>query len=161
MSRPSHITPPKYMRVDVDIVDNYKVDELLETKGGATAFVAYIALLGWAVENLSDGYLPARAVRLVRRASPALMRQLVTAGLIDVYGDGWVIPDFLEYQKAASEWIATGEARSKGGAKGNCRRHHDDSCRCLEGHPPTYREATVRPIGQAIAQAITQAVERE
>lgn len=157
MSRPSHITPPKFMRVDVDILDNYKIDELLEQRNGHQAFTAYIGLLGWCVRNLSDGYIPARAVRLTRRATPALVRQLVEAGLLAAYGDGWCIPDYLEYQKAAASWIAEGQARSKGGAKGNCRKWHDDSCRCLEGHPPKYRDAIVTPIGQAI----TRAIERE
>jgi hypothetical protein len=142
------------MILDVDIFENPKIDGLLEQRNGAQAVIAYFELLAWAVRNLTDGYLPARAIRLCHRATPALARQLVESGLLVEYGDGWSIPDFLEYQKSASSWIAEGEKRSKSGSKGNCRRWHDDRCRCLEGHPPIYREKPDIPIAQAIAQAI-------
>lgn len=161
--KPSHIKAPHKMWVDATITENFKVDELLEQRNGPKAFVAYIELLGWSVRQLTDGYIPPKALRLCHRTTKALVDQLVAARLLQEYGDGWVIPDFLEYQKASASWVEEGEKRYKAGRIGSCRRWHDDTCRCLEGQPITYPPNSDKgrsDMAPAIAPDITSAIAR-
>ena len=159
--RPSHVPAPARMWLDVAITSNAKVDELLQHRQGPKAFVAYIELLGWAVQNLTDGYISSTGIRLCHNTTPALVRVLVDQGLLRAYGEGWSIPDFLEYQQARASWVDVGEKRAKAGKAGNCRRWHDDACRCLEGQPIIRRTNPEPTVASAIASAIASGIQEE
>lgn len=75
----------------------------------------YVAGLVWSVGALTDGViapysLPAFAGDYHPNARKKAVRELVTAGLWETSGDGWLIHDFSEYQPMRKEVEAKREA---------------------------------------------------
>lgn len=83
----------------------------------------FLAACCWSASNLTDGHIPAASLGLV--ASEAEVKvstaeRLVTVGLFHANGDGWVIHDFLAFNKSRervhkerAQWAAR-QAKARG-----------------------------------------------
>lgn len=115
-----------WVRLDADFAHNPKTLTLVHT-GRWKAIVVYIAALGWAQAQGTDGHIPVAALPLLH-ATRREAQQLVEAGLwhpSDI-GGGWIVNDWADYQPAASHYGNTQEKSRKG----NCIRWHGYACGC-------------------------------
>jgi len=90
----------------------------------------YLSALCWSSQNLTDGHVPATAWRRIGAdagVKPGSVRSLVGtlvgAGLLHENGDGWVIHDFLDYNRSRSAVLAEREAARKRQAR---HRHEQE-----------------------------------
>lgn len=101
-----------WVRLEPDFPDHPKVVNLSDD-----AFRAFIGGLCYCNHYLTDGRIPAGAVRrLVHRRAVAV--ELVKAGLWDQNGDGMIVHDFLDYQPTRSEVEAARLQRVEAGRSG-------------------------------------------
>lgn len=91
-----------WARLDDELIDHVKVyeaGELIGRNGPAIALGFYAVGLLWANKHLSDGHLPLSIVKSFRHVSKPLSvaEALVTAGLWDRNGDGFVIHNYADW----------------------------------------------------------------
>jgi hypothetical protein len=69
------------------------------------AFRLYICAICWSNQHLTDGHVPAGQLRYLSDVRRPLQcaEQLITAGLWEPNGDGWMIHDYLDYQASADK----------------------------------------------------------
>ncbi len=79
------------------------------------AFRLYVSAVCWSAENLTDGVIGTKELRLVSdvRSAPKRAQELVDHGLWDVIdGVGWRIHDYLEYNPSAEKVRADRKAKT-------------------------------------------------
>lgn len=89
-----------WARLDDRFPTNRKVALLSDA-----AFRLYVTAICWSTENLTDGVIRTKELRVVAnvRAAGRRAQELVDAGLWEQTPDGWVIHDFAEYQPTAEQ----------------------------------------------------------
>lgn len=100
-----------WVRLEPDFPDHPKVVNLSDD-----AFRAFIAGLCYCNHYLTDGVIPAGAVK--RLAKGRLASELIGAGLWEQNGNGVVVHDFLEYQPTRSEVQAARLQKIEAGRSG-------------------------------------------
>ena len=85
-----------WFKVDSRIATNPKIDDLTD---GAYRALTY--LWGHAMTHETGGRIPATASRLIPRVRPKQLAELEKNGFLHRNGDGWVIHDWEEHQRAA------------------------------------------------------------
>ncbi|SNR32805.1 hypothetical protein [Blastococcus mobilis] len=118
-----------WIRFDTDLPDNPKVLALIARRGGQAAAFVYCCGLAYSGRHGTDGFIPAAALPRVhgRRADATA---LVAVGLWDETDDGWFIHGWDEYQQASSTSEVIRGKKREASRKGNCVRHHGESCGC-------------------------------
>lgn len=87
------------------------------------AKLLYIASLVYTANQLTDGFLPERAVRFIASTADVancqeFARQLLDVGLWDATDDGYQIHDYLEWNPSKEQVEQTREARAASGRRG-------------------------------------------
>ena len=95
------------------------------------AFRVFIEAICWCSRQESDGTIPDAALR--RIGPPKVVRELVTARLLEP-GDGcYLVHDYLRHQRAAHEIRAFRSSRSLSGQQGAHMRWHVPNRRRVKG----------------------------
>ncbi|MDG4531657.1 hypothetical protein [Streptomyces sp. AV19] len=94
------------------------------------AFRLYVSAICWSAENLTDGVVKTKELRLVADVKSASRRaqELVDAGLwMPIPGTGWRIHDYHEYQPAAEQVRADREAKTARQKRWRDKKRSDDA----------------------------------
>lgn len=101
-----------YIKVHDGILDHPKVVGL-----SYAGIVTYLAALTYCSRYLTDGFLPAAAVK--KFGTPrAAFAEVVSAGLVEPLGDDWEVHDYLEHQRSADEVADLRKKRQEAGSRG-------------------------------------------
>lgn len=100
-----------WTKLDDKFWSNPKVEAI-----GNEAAGAYARMLSYCGDQLTDGKLTGPAARYI--AKPKTIDRLAEYGFIKPYGEGWVIPDYLEYNRSKAQVEAKREADKKRKADG-------------------------------------------
>lgn len=125
-----------WIRFDTTLPDHPKVLALLARRDGHRSAFVFCCALAYAGRHGTDGHIPAYALsRINGRKSDAT--SLVAVGLFDPHDedDGWYVHDWAEYQQANEMTDGIREKRRRASRKGNCVRHHGESCGCWRQPP--------------------------
>ncbi len=140
----------RWMRLDTDFLDHPKFADLT-----ASQMVAWVRMLGYAVEHTTDGLVKGPILRASWRSS----RALVAAGLLDEVDGKIYIHDFLEYQESADEVAAKSNKNSSNAKRGWETRR--DATRIATGNAngnaqeqEQYKDKEKRPAGSARAREV-------
>lgn len=97
----------RWAKLDVGYLSHPKVARL-----HPSAKLLHVASILWTAEHLTDGYVPAKALRTLSETVPIAVRwrqhhasALVQAGLWDVAPaprEGWLVHDYAEHNHAAT-----------------------------------------------------------
>lgn len=87
------------------------------------AKLLYLAGLVYAANQLTDGFIPEKALRFIASTADVancqdFARQLLDVGLWDATGEGYMIHDYLVWNPSKQQVIATREARAESGRRG-------------------------------------------
>lgn len=122
-----------FVRLDHGMPENRKVMGLSDA-----AFRLYIEAICWCSRQESDGHIPSAFIKRLGRAKA--VRELVEAGLLDEAVGGYLVHDYLDFQRSSEEIKAYRSAKGEAGALGNhkrwhvARRRYDPDCEfCAEG----------------------------
>ena len=109
-----------YIRLHDGMPDHPKVVGLSHA-----AFRLYVESICWCGRHLTDGVVPAAAMRRMGGWSPAAIKELAAAGLLEA-GEGphWLIHDYTEHQRTADEVAQYRKAKKLAGVTGNHERWH-------------------------------------
>lgn len=125
-----------YIRVHDGVMDHPKVDPLSDK-----AFRLLMAGWCYCSRYLTDGRMPAATWE--KRGTKPARRELVAAGLVEVYADHVMWHDYLEHQRSASDVEEKRATKKRSGKLGNHQRWHvaksvhDPRCEfCVESGPP-------------------------
>ena len=115
-----------WVRLETSFPTNHKVLTLTGAGKYRAGFV-YVCGLAYCGANETDGYIRRTALPFIH-GRPADARDLVAVGLWAPMGDGWVVPDWAEYQMTKDHNEAT-RARAK---RAICERwqRHGHPCTC-------------------------------
>lgn len=104
-----------WIRVESSVARNPKF-----LSAGPAAAWLWLCGLAYAQDGLTDGFIPTQALPILGagRKSAALSRRLVDARLWDVSDGGWMIHDYLQHNRPASEIRRIRAIRSESGALG-------------------------------------------
>ena len=109
-----------YIRLHDGMPDHPKVVGLSHA-----AFRLYVESICWSGRHLTDGVVPAAAMRRMGGWAPASIKELAAAGLLEIGGDaGWLIHDYTEHQRTADEVAQYRKAKKLAGVTGNHERWH-------------------------------------
>jgi hypothetical protein len=128
-----------WIRFDTTLPDHPKILALLGLRDGHRSAFVYCCALAYAGRHGTDGYIPDAALTRIngRKADSA---NLVQVGLFDPDDDGgWHIHDYADYQQTNLITAEITEKRRKASRKGNCVRHHGESCGCYKLPPESLR----------------------
>lgn len=103
---------PRWMRVDVNIIANPKLQRAIRL-GGAEAALLYLEALGYSVGNLTDGWIPEGMPSRWGYGEEQVAALLATVLWFEVpISDegGWLINDYHEYQPTRPDWERRSEA---------------------------------------------------
>lgn len=122
-----------FIRLDHGMPENPKVVGLNDS-----AFRLYIETICWCSRQETDGAIPAALIK--RLGSTKAVNELARAGLLDTTDGGYIVHDYLDFQRSATEIQAFRDAKGKAGSLGNHQRWHvarrkrDPECEfCLRG----------------------------
>lgn len=119
-----------WVRLETGFPDNPKVLALVGRKQYRAAFV-YACSLAWSGRHETDGHIP-RAALPFMHATKVDAKALVEAALWGVTDDGWVIPDFAEYQITN----VSAADRANAAKYAACQRWHSQPCsKCAPPDP--------------------------
>ncbi len=109
-----------YIRLHDGMPDHPKVVGLSHA-----AFRLYVESICWCGRHLTDGKVPAAAMKRMGGWSPTAIKELAAAGLLET-GDGpeWLIHDYTEHQRTAEEVAGYRKAKKLAGVTGNHERWH-------------------------------------
>jgi hypothetical protein len=107
-----------WVRLDATFPHNAKVLQLID-EGHWRALSVYVFGLSYCGFQETDGHIPLYALRAIH-ARPIDAAALVTAGLWEVNGKGWIVHDWGDYQMApeyrtlhkravCTRWMAQGK----------------------------------------------------
>jgi len=77
---------------------------------------AYVRMLSYSAQQLTDGFIPDEPVRLIAKAG--LTKKLVSHGFVEKTGGGLLVPDYLDFNPSREKALATRRARSQAGKRG-------------------------------------------
>lgn len=83
---------------------------------GNEAAGAYVRMLSYCGQHLTDGAIDDATSKFI--AKPAITRKLADHGFIERNGEGWLIPDFLDFNPSKEQTEAKRKARSEAGKRG-------------------------------------------
>lgn len=106
-----------WIKLDQSMPDNPKVMPLSDS-----AFRLYITALCWTARHKKDGRLPKGVLRAL--GTPARIKELVAAELLDEVAEGYEIHDYLKHQMSADDVATAKRTRREDGAIGAHIRHH-------------------------------------
>ncbi len=132
--------PRPTIRVVTTMPDHPKIAPLSDA-----AFRAMVTLWCWCGEHHTDGHIPTAIA--TKKASRKAVAELVTAGLLRVFKDGYGVHDYDEHQRMADEIDALRQAASESGAKGAHLRWHVPQRKVVP--ECQFCEAQVKEIGNA------------
>lgn len=122
-----------FVRLDHGMPENRKVMGLTDS-----AFRLYIEAICWCSRQESDGHIPSAFIQRMGKAKA--VQELVKSGLLDDAVGGYMVHDYLDFQRSAEEITAYRSAKGEAGALGNhkrwhvARRRHDPECEyCAKG----------------------------
>jgi hypothetical protein len=121
-----------WIRFDTTLPDHPKILDLLALKDGHRSAFVFCCSLAYAGRHGTNGFITGAALgRINGRRQDA--ENLVSVGLWDPDTDGgWHIHDYSEYQQTSEITEDIREKRRKASRKGNCVRHHGESCLCWQ-----------------------------
>lgn len=108
-----------YIRLHDGMPDHPKVVGLSNA-----AFRLYVEALCWCSRHLTDGLVPAAALKRMGGWSPAAIRELAAATLLEGGEGGWCIHDYTEHQRTAHEVDLYRKSKQTAGVAGNHERWH-------------------------------------
>lgn len=115
---PTRFDARTFVRVDTGYDEHPKVMPLSDS-----AFRAHIEAICWSGRNhRQNGLIPAAVARKKWRGK--VLAELVDAGLLDPDDDGYLVHDYLDFNRSAEEISAYRDARGDAGALGNHKRWH-------------------------------------
>lgn len=118
-----------WIRFDTTLPDHPKILDLLGMKDGHRSAFVYCCALAYAGRHGTDGFITSAALpRINGRKQDAT--NLVQVGLFDPDDTGWHIHDYADYQQTSEVTDEVRAKRRKASRKGNCVRHHGESCQC-------------------------------
>ncbi len=82
---------------------------------GDSAFRAYVCSIAYASRQLTDGYLPESVARTYANGA---LDTLLEAGLWEQTDDGYIVHDYLDYQRSRADVLQLREDRKAAGSKG-------------------------------------------
>lgn len=106
-----------FVRLDHGMPENRKVMGLSDA-----AFRLYIEAICWCSRQESDGHIPVAFIKRLGRAK--VVRELVECGLLDEAVGGYMVHDYLDFQRSSEEIEAYRSAKGEAGALGNHKRWH-------------------------------------
>lgn len=119
-----------YIRLHDGMPDHPKVVGLSHA-----AFRLYVECMCWSSRHLTDGVVPAAAMRRMGGWSASALRELTAAALLEEAGGPvWAVHDYTQHQRTAALVASFKEAKRAGGLSGNHERWHvrrkilDPSC---------------------------------
>src|SRR5574338_728011 len=118
-----------WVRLDANIATHDKILHLVgdpSTLRWQAAF-SYTCALGWAGGQGTNGRIPSAALGFVH-GTPKTARLLMKYRLWEEAPGGYQIVNFGLRQRTSEVSDAIRAAQSAGGKRGNCKRHHGDSC---------------------------------
>lgn len=127
-----------WARLDANIGQHDKILALVHDPSAKKwqAFASYMTSIAWSVGQGTDGRIPEYALGSVH-ATPATARLLVKYRLWSEGVACWHIVNFDERQMSSAGADKVAADKKLAGAKGNCRRHHGETCwrdgRCSRG----------------------------
>lgn len=77
---------------------------------------AYVRMLSYCGQQLTDGVVPAEPSRFIAKA--AVTRKLISHGFVVPTSEGLLIPDYLDFNPSREKVEATRKARSEAGKRG-------------------------------------------
>lgn len=118
-----------WARLDANISTHDKILNLASDPSAARwqAAFSYVCAIAWSTGQGTDGRIPRAALGIVHGNAK-------TARLLEAYGLWTEIPgafqivNFELRQQANQATDAIRTAQSEGGKRGNCRRHHGETC---------------------------------
>ncbi len=99
-----------WVKLDDGMPEHPKVEALSDN-----AFRAFICSIAYSGRQLTDGYLPAQ---VAHRYANGSLGELTDSGLWEIVEGGYVVHDYLEYQRSKADVLELREARKEAGAKG-------------------------------------------
>ena len=109
-----------YIRLHDGMPDHPKVVGLSDA-----AFRLYVESICWCGRHLTDGKVPAAAMRRMGGWSPESIEELAVVGLLETSaGAAWLIHDYTEHQRTADEVAGYRKAKRLAGVTGNHERWH-------------------------------------
>ena len=118
-----------WIRLDANISTHDKILHLLSdpsTLRWQAAF-SYVCSLAWSGGHATDGKIPSAALGIVH-GNQKTARILVKYRLWTEASGGFQIVNFALRQQTSEVSDAIHKAQSEGGKRGNCRRHHGETC---------------------------------
>lgn len=100
-----------WLKVDDSFWANPKV-----VAAGNEVSGAYIRMLSYSAQQLTDGLIPEEQGRFIARA--AITKKLVSHGFCERSSDGLVVPDYLDFNPSREKVLATRRARAEAGKRG-------------------------------------------
>lgn len=107
-----------WARIDDQFFYNKKVAQV-----DGPAKLLYLASLVYAANQLTDGFIPEKALKFIASTADVancqeFARQLLDVGLWDASDDGYIIHDYLIWNPSKQQVLATREARAESGRRG-------------------------------------------
>ncbi len=146
--------------MDDTLHDHPKVDAVLELDehGGLAAMGLWALVLSSVSGQLTDGVISRRVVRrLAPEHGEALAAVLVSNGLWDVEGDGWVMHDYLDCNESRAKVLSRREARVAAGRRGGRASGETRRTAPVEAAGEANSEAFASPAVEANAEALADA----
>lgn len=81
-------------------------------------FRLHVTAICYCAKGLTDGEVPAGALRRLLRGTPRQAQALVDAGLWEVNGDGWAVHDYLKYNPSSAQVEELRRQRAEAGSLG-------------------------------------------
>jgi hypothetical protein len=100
-----------WVKLDDSFWANPKVEDV-----GNEAAGAYVRMLSFCGQHLTDGHVKESAARYI--ATPRLLKKLEEHAFIERNGNGWVIPDYLDYNPTREKAKEKRKVRSEAGKRG-------------------------------------------
>lgn len=109
-----------YIRLHDGMPDHPKVVGLSHA-----AFRLYVECMCWSSRHLTDGVVPAAAMRRMGGWSRSAVQELSAASLLEgASGAAWSVHDYTRHQRTAVEVASRKEAKRSAGVTGNHERWH-------------------------------------
>lgn len=141
-----------------------KIDDLMPSnpkilRASVAARWAYVASICYSGANRTDGLILADGLPLVF-ATPRIAQELVSVGLWEVAPDGWVVHDFLKYNRSREAQQSVEQKRSKAGSISAAKRQQRVLSGSVSVDPPDPPEVIPEDVQNQIRTNGQQSVEQ-